>query len=65
MRMLCEYQLKHGAVVHHSKEHINHKSRKLVKSVEPYAVILYFLFPQQSGVTTVAGISMKKQQQTL
>lgn len=33
MRMLCQYQLKHGAVVHHSKEHINYKSRKQPQSV--------------------------------
>lgn len=30
MRMLCQYQLKHGAVVHHSKEYIHYKCRQLV-----------------------------------
>lgn len=33
MRTLCQYQLEHGAVVHHSKEHVNYKSRKLLQSV--------------------------------
>ena len=50
MRMLCQYQLEYGAVVHHSKEHVNYKSRKLlVQSVNStvWIVVSNFVFVYQ------------------